>query len=129
MATRSPHNLISDLNELKVGEYIELETFGGGDYEPGKLLIERVADAGIPREPDPDDEILQDEDDDDDEGYDTGARFTVTSFIYSEPEECDCDDDDDDCDCDDSYDDDPDEEVTDPMSADEAAESVGDFAY
>lgn len=61
-ATRDPRNLESDLLELQIGETLELETFGGGDFEPGKLIITRVED---------------------DDGYDDEGplpQFTVTSF-------------------------------------------------
>lgn len=33
MATREVNNLVHDLHCLKVGEDLELETFGGGDYK------------------------------------------------------------------------------------------------
>lgn len=61
-ATRDPHNLESDLLELQMGETLELETFGGGDFEPGRLIITRVED---------------------DDGYDDEGplpQFTITSF-------------------------------------------------
>ena len=35
-------NLRNDLNEMKVGETLDLETFGGGKYKSGNLMIEKV---------------------------------------------------------------------------------------
>lgn len=68
-ATRDPRNLKSDLLELRPGETLELETFGGGDYDPGKLLITRVDDG---------DQSMYDREDDMDEG--PVPQFTITSF-------------------------------------------------
>jgi len=44
MATRDPGNLKSDLKEMAVGETLELESFGFGkdDYQPRRLLIEKL---------------------------------------------------------------------------------------
>jgi len=65
-ATRDPRNLESDLLELAPGETLELETFGGGDYDPGRLLITRVDD---------EDGSMYDSED---EG--TVPQFTITSY-------------------------------------------------
>ena len=42
MATRDSNNLKSDLSDMAIGETLELETFGDGDYKPGRLLIEKL---------------------------------------------------------------------------------------
>ena len=43
MATRESYNLKSDLGDMAVGETLQLETFGEGDYKPGQLLIEKLS--------------------------------------------------------------------------------------
>jgi hypothetical protein len=46
-ATRDPRNLMLDLEDLSIGGTLDLETFGGGDYDPGRLTITRVEDASL----------------------------------------------------------------------------------
>jgi len=90
MATRSPENLEADLMEMAPGDSLDLETFGGGDFEPGQLTITCVGD----------------------------NEFTVISRVYGP--------------YDDSLDGDqadPEEVESDPMSASEVADAVGDFSY
>ena len=70
-ATRDPRNLESDLLELAPGETLELETFGGGDYDPGRLRRRRLL---ITRVDDEDGSMYDLED----EG--TVPQFTITSY-------------------------------------------------
>lgn len=112
MATREVNNLVHDLHRLKVGEDLELETFGGGDYKPGKLLITRLPDLREVKV-DPSglecDEVLLE------------WQYNVTSFNYGPYQE------DEDGEPIESY---P-EEIVSPTfnNTRELAMSIGDFAY
>ena len=89
-ATRDPANLEADLMEMAPGESLDLETFGGGDFEPGQLTVTCVGD----------------------------GEFTVLSRVYGP--------------YDDSLDGDqapPEEIESEPMTAGEVADAVGDFSY
>jgi len=70
MATNDTFNMIDDLLNLKIGKALEVECLGHCDVEPGKVLIERVADN------------TTDYDLDDD--ADSVPQFTVTIFEYSD---------------------------------------------
>ena len=112
MATREVDNLVYDLHRLKVGQDLELETFGRRDYKPGKLLITRLPDL-LEVKVDPngkecDENILE-------------WQYTITSFEYGPYQE------DEDGEPIESY---P-EEIVSPTfnNARELAESIGEFAY
>jgi hypothetical protein len=112
MATREVDNLVYDLHRLKVGQDLELETFGRGDYKPGKLLITRLPDL-LEVKVDPngkecDENILE-------------WQYTITSFEYGPYQE------DEDGQPIEAY---P-EEIVSPTfnNARELAESIGEFAY
>jgi len=112
MATRLTENLVSDLRRTNPGGYLELECFGGGEYKPGKLLIERHEDYR---------EVRQDPNDPDCPETYSEYRFTVTSFDYGPYQE------DEDGEPIESY---PEEIVSPPYNDPwELAREIGQFAY
>ena len=105
MATNNPLSMIDDLLELKIGESMDVECLGYADVDQGKVLIERVADNTV------------DYDLDDDE--DGVPQFTVTIFEY-----------DDEVDEDGEYvNEDPEELVEGPMTAQEVVDMLGECEY
>jgi hypothetical protein len=103
-ATRDPANLYSDLEEMPVGEVLQLTSFDfSGDGYPVTLFIEKLSASSVPT----------DEDDFEEEE----ATYKVTMDSYNEYS-------------DDDEEPDPVEEVVEEeITADELIDMIGEFSY
>jgi hypothetical protein len=102
-ATRDPANLYSDLEEMPVGEVLQLTSFDfSGDGYPVTLFIEKLSASSAPT----------DEDD-----FEEEATYKVTMDSYNEYS-------------DDDEEPDPVEEVVEEeITADELIDMIGEFSY